>query len=142
MALPQQKLREIVLQLLYTQEFVEDEADEKIQMIMHELKISKRSVQLAAEKAMAVQNKKEEIDPMIQKVSTQYQLERIALVERNILRLAIHEMILSKEVPPKVAIAEAIRLARKFATPEAASYVNAILDSLYVEKDGKNLAKT
>lgn len=139
MALPQQKLREIVLQLLYTQEFVEDEFDEKIQLIMHELKISKKSALLAAEKAIAVQKKREEIDPMIQKVSSEYQLERIALVERNIIRLAIHEMLISKDVPPKVVIAEAIRLARKFATPEAANYVNAILDALYVDKKEPSL---
>ena len=89
-----------------------------------------------------MQKSREEIDPMIQKVSNEYVLERIALVERNIIRLAIHEMLISKDVPPKVVIAEAIRLARKFATPEAANYVNAILDALYIDKKEPSLIAT
>jgi N utilization substance protein B len=55
-------------------------------------------------------------------------------VERNLLRLGAYEIYFSKSVPPKVAISEAVRLARKFASSESANFINAILDALYKKK--------
>ena len=82
--------------------------------------------------------KKEEIDALITKHSQGYGLERIPRVERNIVRLGIYELLFVPEVPQKVAIAESMRLARKFSTKEAATFVNAIMDSVYqsLEKEG------
>ncbi|HSX14156.1 MAG TPA: transcription antitermination factor NusB, partial [Chlamydiales bacterium] len=66
-----------------------------------------------------------EIDEKISLYSTDYAFERISLVEKTILRLGIFEL---ERLPPPIAIAEAIRLTRKFGTPESAQFVNAILD--------------
>ena len=74
---------------------------------------------------------KKEIDAVIVTHSQAYDLERIPRVERNIVRLGIYELLFSPDVPRKVVIAEAMRLARKFATKEAASFVNALMDSVY-----------
>lgn len=67
---------------------------------------------------------------MITEHSTSYEFERIPRIERNVLRLGVYEIMYDSDIPPKVAIAEAIRLTRKFATPESATFVNAILDSI------------
>ena len=77
------------------------------------------------------------LDEQIGKASIEYAFDRIQVVERNILRLGLYEILFDDEVPPKVAISEAIRLARKFGTPEAASFINAILDNIYKLTLGK-----
>ena len=71
---------------------------------------------------------------MISETSLSYDLDRIHSVERNVLRLGIYELFYETEIPPKVAIAESIRLSKKFGTPESVSYVNAIIDNLYKRK--------
>jgi transcription antitermination protein NusB len=131
MVLSQQKFREIVLQLLYSQDIGRPDENEMIELIMAELAISKKNVRLAQEKAKQIFSKLSEIDPLITSVSITYDFDRIQTVTKNILRLGVFELFFDSQIPPKVAIAEAIRLSRKFNTPESASFVNALLDNLY-----------
>ena len=131
MPLPAQKFREIVFQVLYAQDFLSTEPEEVVQMLMRELKVTRRSVLQAQEKAGQIHAKAEELDQKIQSVSKEYTLERISRVEKIALRLGLCEMLYDMSVPPKVAIAEAIRLTRKFGTPESAHFVNAILDDAF-----------
>jgi len=130
MSLPPQKFREIVLQLLFSQDFTALDPAETIPFMMHELKVTKRSMLDVHIRLEAILAKLPEIDARIQAASTEYAFDRIGKVERTILRLAIYELS-DPNIPPKVAIAEAIRLCRKFGTPESANFVNAILDNVY-----------
>ncbi len=102
-----------------------------IELIMAELSVSKKNVRLAQEKVNQIIEKLSEIDRLISSVSTSYDFDRIQIVTKNILRLGVFELFFDSGIPPKVAIAEAIRLSRKFSTPESASFVNALLDNLY-----------
>ncbi|MES2573276.1 MAG: transcription antitermination factor NusB [Verrucomicrobiota bacterium] len=70
----------------------------------------------------------EEIDGHIKKSVANYDLHRIAPVDRNILRLAIYEMLFCTDVPPVVSINEAIEIAKKFGGEESGRFVNGILD--------------
>lgn len=136
MALSQQKFREIVLQLLYSQELGKPDETLMIELMMGELAVSKKNVRLAQERVHLIQKHLPEIDSMISSVSTSYDFERIQIVTKNILRLGVFELFFDEQIPPKVAIAEAIRLSRKFNTPESAAFVNALLDHLYQAKLG------
>ena len=69
-----------------------------------------------------------EIDELIKKYAANYELHRIAAVDRNILRLAIYEMLHCDDVPPVVAINEGIEIAKKFGSDESGRFVNGILD--------------
>jgi N utilization substance protein B len=71
---------------------------------------------------------RDEIDAFIQECSTNWSLERIGLVERNILRLAIYELCFLPEIPPNVTINEAVEVAKKYGTEEAPAFINGILD--------------
>ena len=66
-------------------------------------------------------------DELISKVAANWRLDRVAAIDRAILRLAIHEM-RATDTPPKVVINEAVELAKKFSSPEAGKFVNGILD--------------
>ena len=131
MALSQQKFREIVFQLLYSQDIGRPNEALMTELMMAELAVSKKNVRLAQERVHHIQERLSEIDPLISSVSTSYDFDRIQSVAKNILRLGVFELFFDDQIPPKVAIAEAIRLSRKFNTPESASFVNALLDHLY-----------
>lgn len=75
---------------------------------------------------------RDQSDQLLQRHARHWDLGRLALVDRNILRLAAYEM-LSGQTPYKVAIAEAIRLAQEFSTAESPRFVNGILDAVYKE---------
>ena len=79
--------------------------------------------------------KQEEIDALISKGSKGYDFNRISIVERNILRLGVFELFFEKKLPFKVVISEAIRLTRKFGTPDSAAFVNAVLETIHQNKN-------
>lgn len=139
MSLPPKKLREVVLQMLYSSDMGFAENDAIVDLLVKELEVSKKNVKLALETVNKILELLPAIDAEISQMSKSYDFQRIQRVERNILRLAVFEMLHDEEVPPKVAIAEGIRLARKFSTPESANFINAILDGLYKKSLGEEV---
>ncbi len=137
MAIPQAKFREIVFQLLYSKDTGLTEEQSSISLYMKELQVARSAVCQSLIKASAIQQHIKEIDEMIARTSQSFTFDRIQLVERNILRLAVYEITIEKIIPPKVSITEAMRLGRKFATPEAANFINAILDAIYKKMIGE-----
>jgi N utilization substance protein B len=73
------------------------------------------------------------IDEKITKYTANYELRRISAVDRNILRMAIYEMLYAEDVPPIVAINEAIDIAKKFGTEESGKFVNGVLDRVKLD---------
>lgn len=139
MTLPRQKLREIEFLLLFSQENSEEGEKELFNLVMDTLKVTKKSLREASVKVHHILNRINDIDQIIQKVSPAFALERIQKIERNILRLAIFEILYDDEPIEKVAIAEGIRLAKKFSTQESVLFVNALLDAVYKQKIGQEV---
>jgi transcription antitermination protein NusB len=73
------------------------------------------------------------IDEKISRYTANYELKRISAVDRNILRVAIYEMLFCNDVPPIVAINEAIDIAKKFGTEESGKFVNGVLDRVKLD---------
>lgn len=73
------------------------------------------------------------IDQLIAQCTEHWEIERMAVVDRNILRLAVYELLWHADVPPKVAINEAIEIAKKFGTAESSRFINGVLDRIYKE---------
>lgn len=73
----------------------------------------------------------EEIDQVIKKYSTNWPLDQINLVDRNILRIGVHELKFNDKIPAKVAINEAIELAKNYGGPSSGKFVNGILGAIY-----------
>lgn len=140
MALPQQKIREILLLLLFSHDFVQGKEEDSCDLVMGELSVSKKYVLQALEVRQAIEPKLPIIDEKIAKATTAYEFDRIPRIERNILRLGVFELLYCPHVPGKVALAEAVRLARKFASPEGSTFINAILDAIYHE-EGRDVAE-
>jgi N utilization substance protein B len=92
-----------------------------------------RTREFAAELIGGVLKNREAIDARIQKVAANYELHRIAPVDRNILRVALYEMLYTNEAPPVVCINEAIEIAKRFGSEDSGRFVNGILDRLKEE---------
>ena len=131
MALPIKKLREIIFQVLYSQSFALSEEGDVCKFVMSEMKVTRKTMKIVWHRVQSVIILFKEIDNILKDLSINYHIDRISLVEKNILRLFIYEISFYNKIEPKIAIAEAIRLCRKFSTPEGANFVNAILDKLY-----------
>lgn len=76
---------------------------------------------------------REKIDELIAQYAEHWALERMAVVDRNVLRAGIFELLWLAEVPPKVAINEAIEVAKKFGTEDSSRFINGILDRIHKE---------
>ena len=84
---------------------------------------------------------KSDIDNVIKKFSQHWKIGRMSCVDRNILRIAVFEMLCCEDIPAKVSINEAIEIGKKFGTEESGSFINGILDSvrLALEKGDENI---
>jgi N utilization substance protein B len=92
-----------------------------------------RTREFATELIRGVLENHDAIDERIKRVTANYELHRIAPVDRNILRVAIYEMLYTSEVPPVVCINEAIEIAKRFGSEDSGRFVNGIHDRLKEE---------
>ncbi len=85
---------------------------------------------LVVELANGVESKREETDELISEFSHTWTIQRIPAIDRNILRLAIYELMVRADVPIAVVINEAVELAKRFSTEESGKYVNGMLSAI------------
>jgi transcription antitermination protein NusB len=81
-----------------------------------------------------IRDRQPEIDQMLGEKTVGWKFERLALLDRNILRLGVFELLYFDEVPPEVALDEAVELAKKFGTEQARKFINGILDRIWKEQ--------
>ena len=127
--------RSIVLQSLYEWDFWKKEAD--LQKILsrnfEEFGPGLDNKDFVLKLALQVADNISEIDNLITKTAPHWPLDQIATVDRNVLRIGLSELLYSdtKEVPPKVAIDEAIELAKNFAGPSSGKFINGVMGTVY-----------
>lgn len=126
MELPRRKQRELLLQLLFSWEVAGGYTPD---IFMETVEVSKKHVLALEEEVQKIIEKGAELDQTIARASKDYALDRISCVDHLILRLSLFSFLFAKE-DVKIVIDEAIRLSRKFSTPEAASYVHAVIDEV------------
>jgi len=80
-----------------------------------------------------IRERQPEIDRMLGEKTVGWRFERLALLDRNILRLGVYELLYFDDVPPEVALDEAIELAKKYGTEQARKFINGILDRIWKE---------
>lgn len=124
--------RESALQMLYGWEMSGDALPEAIAGVRDlQLRppVAGRDA-LAVELAQGTARSLDRIDPLIAEAATNWRLERLAVIDRLVLRLAVYELLERPDVPAPVVINEAIELARTFSAPDAVRFVNGVLDAI------------
>lgn len=130
------RARSYALQVLYALDVNHDEQASRAATEYagrFDLRIDTDAMEFATELVYRVIEHLGDIDRRIQTVSRNWRLERMSRVDRNVLRLAVGELLHADEVPVKVAINEAVELAKRFGTSESPAFVNGILDRIAQE---------
>lgn len=122
--------RGFLLRLLYQHEFVETSLDEALAGIDPGRQRAYMEQVLSSLRAH-----QPEIDAQIAGRAVGWKLERLALMDRNILRLGICEILYVPEIPPEVAIDEAVELAKRYGTEKAPVFINGILDRIWKDTE-------
>ena len=130
------RARELALQLLYQYELTEG-SPEEMQSGFEEWRNSTEVVQTFADGLLrGTLSYLEEIDEELVRQTTHWRLERLAAVDRNIIRLAMYELIYEEKTPHAVVIDEAIEIAKKFGSKDSGRFVNGVLDG-FVKRRAK-----
>ena len=130
MAGERRKARAIALQALYEVDSVGHEVEGVVNQLLDKEGLSEENANFTRELVSGVIQNKEKIDLNIQSLAPAWPLEQIPVVDRNILRLAIFEILLDNKVPVKVAINEAVELAKTFGSDNSSRFVNGVLGSV------------
>jgi transcription antitermination protein NusB len=123
--------RELAVQFLYQFDLSGGSLEEALPLFWDtQSEVGDDGRKFAEELIHGVIQRKAAIDERISKYADNWDLPRIAAVDRNILRLAMYEMLFRDDIPPVVSINEAVDIAKKFSTHESGAFVNGILDRL------------
>jgi len=123
--------RELAIQALYQVDLRGDEIIDEIN-IQYQKSIVKHEIyDFAMSLITGCRSYVKDIDEKISSVTEHWELHRMAIIDKNILRLGVYELLYRDDIPPKVSINEAIDLAKKFSTKSSGTFVNGILDKIY-----------
>ena len=131
--------REYALQVLYQLEISEGDAFQTLTQSRENFPPEVGDDEFTEFVVLGVTKHLQKIDQLIKKYSEHWRLDRIALIDRNILRMAIFELLFCEKIPPKVTINEAIDLAKRYGSEESGSFINGILDRIQKEAVQKPL---
>jgi len=132
------RAREFALQILYQMDMTHENSEASLNNFWQahsEEDIDDELKEFTGKLVRGAAENLEEIDKKISQFATNWQLERMAVVDRNILRMGCFELKFCEDIPPKVSINEAVDLAKKYSGIEAGKFVNAILDKVKIERD-------
>ncbi|MHC4411163.1 MAG: transcription antitermination factor NusB [Planctomycetota bacterium] len=127
--------RELALQVLYQVDARGVDALEQMDHFLSSEEASETDVHEFTRKLVkGTIEAKDSIDEMLSAAAENWKLHRMAIVDRNILRMAVYEMLHIEEIPAKVSINEAIELGKRYSTKQSGSFINGILDRIRREE--------
>jgi N utilization substance protein B len=127
------KSREFALQVLYQLEITKQDALQAMVRSRKNFSPEEAEDEFAKRIVIGVLERRQEIDRLIEERSENWRLDRMTAIDRNILRIALFELLYCSEIPPKVTINEAIDLGKRYGSEESGSFINGILDRIQNE---------
>ena len=127
------KARELAIQVLYQMEMKNAEPRAVFNLFWKVEEVTGDVSRFTTELVEGVYRNRKEIDQLIEKHSLHWKLPRMAVVDRNILRLGVYELLYLHDVPTSVILNEAIEIAKRFGTEDSKSFINGVLDNVAKE---------
>ena len=127
------KAREVALQVLYELDVLDIDAEEAIAIFWNYFGAAEECKKFSTLIIKGTCDKIEEIDSLISSCSDNWSLARMSRVDRNILRMAVYELLYCSDIPPKVTLNEAIDLGKLYGSENSGSFINGILDAVYLK---------
>ena len=125
------RARELALQVLFHLEYSDDDPLEACRLISDNFEIAEASEAFSRDLVRGVCHRKTILDRVISRSSKHWRLERMARLDRSILRLATYEMLYLEDIPPRVSLDEAVELGKKFGSEDSGRYINGVLDNIF-----------
>ena len=130
MAGARRKARTLALQALYEIDSARHKPEEAVGYLLADARLSAENISFVRELVSGVVENRERIDENIRRFAPAWPIEQISIVDKNILRLAIFEILIDNRVPVKVAINEAVELAKEFGSDNSSKFVNGVLGAV------------
>lgn len=124
------RARELSLQFLYQLDLLGDELIDELPRFLRGEEKDGETCRFARRLVEGTHEKRAQLDAEIQRVAQNWQISRMAVIDRNVLRLAAYELLFCDDIPPKVAINEAIELGKRYSTANSGAFINGILDKI------------
>jgi transcription antitermination factor NusB len=122
--------REFALQFLYQLDLRGESVMEDLEAFLKEATRDRQVQEFSLRLVLGTKDLRPELDEMLGKVARNWDLRRMATIDRNVLRMAIFELLYCEDIPPKVSINEAIELGKRFSTGQSGAFINGILDKI------------
>jgi len=120
------------MQVLFQMEINKDDSMEAVELFCKHFKVSRKLRPFLLKLVKGVKQYQAEIDGLIDGFSDKWKISRMCGVDRNLLRLAVYELLYCDDIPAKVTINEAIEIAKRFGTENSGAFINGILDSIRI----------
>lgn len=124
------RARELAMQALFYMDSRNNSSQESVERFCQNFSPSPKLMPFFIKLVEGVLKAQPEIDALIEQYSKNWKINRMSLVDRNVMRIAIYELIYCADIPAKVSINEAVDIGKKFGTEESGAFVNGIIDSI------------
>ena len=131
--------REQALQALFYMDMHRDAVEDPVTQFCHCFSQDKPVEPFFHRLVDGVRDNRETIDEVIERFSSNWKISRMSCVDRNVLRIAVFELLFCADIPPKVSINEAIDVGKRFGTEESGAFINGILDSVRMAIDRREI---
>ncbi len=132
------KAREAALRVLYNVDLSEGNAEESFSEVAKEFALSSDAIEYSKSLIEGVLDATEELDSAIEGTTSKWKVSRMAVIDRNILRIGTLEILHMEDIPFKVSIDEAVELAKKYGSNDSPAFVNGLLDGVYKKFNEEN----
>jgi transcription antitermination protein NusB len=122
--------RELAMQALFYMDIRKDASEETLEYFCGCFCPSKKSRPFFRKLVNGVLRTKGQIDALVERFSQNWDISRMSCVDRNVMRIAVYELLYCDDIPPKVSINEAVDIGKKFGTQESGAFINGIMDSI------------
>ena len=140
--------RSLCLKVLFANSFSANNFDDIIKnffkkkdLDLDDIKYNETQIKFASKLFHVTIENQEKVDKLVEKKLVNWEISRLATVDKIILRMSLSEMLFMDEIPPKVSITEAVEIAKEFSSEDSSSFINGIMDAIYNETFNKKKIK-
>jgi N utilization substance protein B len=133
--------RELAMQALFYMDMQDDASSQMLESFCENFQPPKKVHPFFIALVNGVLENRSEIDNLIERYSKNWKLNRMSGVDRNVMRIAVYELLCCEDIPPKVSINEAVDVGKKFGTEESGAFINGIMDSIRDALDKEGMLK-
>ena len=129
------RARELAMQALFYMDINDNLSDELLERFCRNFSPSPKTMSFLLKLVNGVLETKPEIDALIVRFSKNWKINRMSYVDRNVMRIAVYELLYCTDIPSKVSINEAVDVGKKYGSEESGAFINGIIDSIRIAMD-------